>query len=61
MLERRARRFLNGEWEALWNEVRVRSLDTRPTTDDDAIADHAMMLVREGLYSKAAAALESEG
>ena len=26
--------------------------------DDDAIADHAMMLVREGLYSKAAAALE---
>ena len=58
VLQRRCRQFMAGEWQQLWEEVRYRSLNARPPREDAAIAEHATHLAGEGLYSKAAAALE---
>ena len=49
---------MGGEWEQLADEVRVRPMRARPPRTDEAVAEHATLLVREGLYSKAAQSLE---
>ena len=60
LLHSRAQRFLAGNWQSLWDEVRERTPGAVGVVrmSDEATAQSATDLVREGLYSKAAALLE---
>ena len=57
-LSKRLDKFMAGDWEALWHSVRSRPMKARGPRTDEAVADHVTLLMRDGLYSKAAQALE---
>ena len=50
--------FMAGGWEALWHSVRSRPMKGHGPRTDKAVADHVTLPLRDGLYSKAAQALE---
>ena len=58
LLTRRCEWFQEGRWQELWEEVRYRRRDAPPPRSDKSIANQAIDLAREGLYSKAAQAVE---
>ena len=50
--------FNAGRWQELWAQVRYRPMRARGARSDPEVAAHVELLVRDGLYSKAAQALE---
>ena len=57
-LKRRVDMFNAGRWQELWAQVRYRPMRARGARSDPEVAAHVELLVRDGLYSKAAQALE---